>query len=348
MSMNIYTPDGWLDAPHIDEIASRNNISFIIIIGKRQIGKTYNVLKLMLDDHRDFIFMRRVRTELDMLKKNVNSPFEGIHGYEGRVFFESEGEYSAAIYRLDTTEEGDKKTRIATGLSLSTVGNIRGFHSNASDLVFDEFIPEEHLFKVRDEDSAFLNAHVTISGNRELEGKPPLKCWLLANSNNLDSKILDALKITKDVERMSLRGEESRILKERGIMILLPESNVIIDKRKQTALYRAIGGDSKFSRMAFENEFAYNDYTDVGARPLAEYNPLVSIGRITIHLHKNDKTLYVTDRVKHKARYEYTDSDTHVNMFNRKFSDIRAAYLKGRITFMDMRVKNYFLNIVDM
>lgn len=347
--MNIYTPDGWLDAPHIDEVATRNNISFIAIIGKRQIGKTYNVLKLMLDDNRDFIFMRRVRTELDMLKKNVNSPFEGIHGYEGRVLFESEGDYSAGIYRYDRQEDGtDIKTRIATGLSLSTVGNIRGFHSDATDLVLDEFIPEEHLFKVRDEDSAFLNAYVTISGNRELEGKPPLKVWLLANSNNLNSKILEALHLTKDVERMSLRGEEVRILKERGIMIILPESKTITEKRKQTALYRAVGGDSKFSRMAFENEFAYNDYTDVSPRPLAEYNPLVSIGRITIHLHKNDKTLYITDRVKHKARYEYTDSDTHVNMFNRKFADIRAAYLRGRITFMDMRVKNYFLDIVDM
>lgn len=347
--MNIYTNDGWLDAPHVDEVATRNNISFIIIIGKRQIGKTYGVLKLMLDTGRDFIFMRRVRTELDMLKKNVNSPFEGIHGYEGRVLFESEGDYSAGIYRYDNAEDGtDVKTRIATGLALSTVGNIRGFHSSATDLVLDEFIPEEHLFKVRDEDSAFLNAYVTIAGNRELEGKPPLKCWLLANSNNLNSKILDALKITKDVERMSLRGEETKILKDRGIMILLPESKVVTSKRKQTALYKAIGGDSKFSRMAFENEFAYNDYTDVSTRPLAEYNPLVSIGRITIHLHKNDKTLYITDRVKQKARYEFTDSETHVNMFNRKFSDIRAAYLKGRLTFQDMRVKNYFLDIVDM
>ena len=346
--MNIYTPEGWLDARHIDEIATRNNISFIVVIGKRQIGKTYNVLKLLLDEERDFIYMRRVTTELDMLKKNVNSPFDAIHGYENRIRFEPEGKYTASIVRLDQSEEGDIKKRIGLAAALATIGNIRGFHSTATDLVIDEFIPEEHLFKVREEDSVFLNAHVTISGNRELEGKPPLRTWLLANSNNLNSKILDALKITRDVERMSLRGEETKILKERGIMILLPESTVIIDKRKKTALYKAIGGDSKFSRMAYNNEFAYNDYTDVSPRPLAEYNPLVSIGRITIHLHKNDKTLYVTDRVKQKARYDYTDSDTHVNMFNRKFGDIRAAYLKGRITFMDMRVKNYFLDIVDM
>lgn len=346
--MRLYLDNGYLDARHIDEIATRNGIAFIVIIGKRQVGKTYNVIKLMLDDKRNFIFMRRVRAELDMLKKNANSPFEGIHGYEGRILFESEGDYSAGIYRYDSNEDGtDLKTRIGIGVALSTVGKIRGTHFNESDLVFDEFIPEEHVFKIRDEGAAFLNAHVTISGNRELEGKPPLKCWLLANSNDLNNPILDALKITEIVERMSIRGEECRMIKERRLLIILPNSDKIIEKRKQTALYQLIGGDSKFSRMAYENEFAYNDYTDVKIKPIIEYNPLITIGNITINLHKWDKTIYITPRIKHKAKYELTDSDSHKNKFNRNFPEIRAAYQRGRVTFSDMATKNYFLNIID-
>lgn len=345
--MRLYLTNGYLDAKHIDDVATRNGIAFIVIIGKRQVGKTYNVLKLMLDEGRDFIFMRRVRTELDMLKKNANSPFEGIKGYEGRVLFESEGEYSAGIYRYDSQESGDDiKTRIGVGVALSTVGKIRGTHFSATDLVFDEFIPEEHVFKIKDEGAAFLNAHVTISGNRELEGKPPLKSWLLANSNDLNNPILDALKITEIVERMSLRGEECRMIKERRLLIILPNSEQIIEKRKKTALYQLIGGDSKFSRMAYENEFAYNDYTDVRSKPIVEYNPLVTIGAITISLHKWDKTIYITPKIKHKAKYELTDSDTHKNKFNRDFAEVRAAYLRGRVTFQDMATKNYFLNII--
>lgn len=350
--MNIYTSEGWLDTKHIDEVADRNNINFIVIVGKRQVGKTYGVLKLMLDDDRRFILMRRVRPELDMLCKDVNSPFEKIP-CDGLVKMRKESEYTAAIEKIvesfnDDDEAHEEKIRIGTGMTLTGAGNIRGFNGDIfSDLILDEFIPEEQVYKVRNEGDAFLNAYVTISGNRELEGRKPLKVWLLSNSNNLNSRILEALHITDVVEKMSLRGEESRILKNRGIMVLLPESKAVTEKRKKTALYKAIGGDSKFSKMAFENEFAYNDYTDVMIKPLQEYNPIITIGRITIHLHKNEKTLYVTDKVKYKPRHQFTDSDTHINTFNRKFPEVKAAYLRGKVYFQDMRIKNYFLDIID-
>ena len=69
--MKLYTREGWLDAKHVEEVANKNDINFIVIIGKRQIGKTYNVLSLMLDENKNFIFMRRVKPELEMLEKGV-------------------------------------------------------------------------------------------------------------------------------------------------------------------------------------------------------------------------------------------------------------------------------------
>ena len=53
--MKLYLDGGWLDVPHVAEVADRNNVSFIAIIGKRQIGKTYGVLKYMLDYDKRFI-----------------------------------------------------------------------------------------------------------------------------------------------------------------------------------------------------------------------------------------------------------------------------------------------------
>lgn len=353
--MNIYTPAGWLDAPHIEEVADRNNISFIVIIGKRQIGKTYNVLKLMLDENKTFILLRGVKTEMDMLKRNVNSPFEKLKGYEKQIEFVSETEYTATITKTttETNDDGEiveNKQTIGMLSALSCIGRIRGFNGDPyTDVVYDEFIPESHLLKVRHGDDAFNNMYTTVAGNRELEGKKPLRVWLLANSNNLDNDILKALNITDIVERMSLRGEESRIIKDRGIMILLPDSRVIIEKRKQTALYRAIGGDSKFARMAYGNEFAYNDYSDVYNCPLQEYKPLIVItGAFTIYLHKSDKTLYVCQLLDKNARHTYTQSDYDKMRFIKDFPEIKAAYLHGRFTFSNMVCKNDFLNYIDL
>lgn len=347
--MNLYTEAGWLNAPHIEEVADRNNISFIVIIGKRQIGKTYNVLKLMLDSDKRFILLRSVLAEFDMLKKNVNSPFEKIKEYEKRVIFSAETQYTAGILRQDENEDGDiVNINIGMLSALSAIGRIRGFNGDMySDVVYDEFIPESHLLKVRGGGDAFLNMYTTVSGNRELEGRKPLRVWLLANSNNLDNDILDALNITDIVERMSLRGEEFRMLKDRGIMIILPDSTKVIEQRKKGALYRAVGGDSKFAKMAYGNEFSYNDYTDVGQPPIKEYNLLLTVGAISVFLHKSYRLLYITTKSKQAPRHIYGESDYGFRTFMKEYPEIKAMYMRGKILFQSMTVKNYFLNIVE-
>ena len=348
--MKIYDKAGWLDMKHIENVADRNNIAFIVIIGKRQVGKTYGTLKLMLDEYKRFILLRGMKTELEMLERNVNSPFEKIDGYKGQISFIKDSEYTARITKTVMGPENEELTEdIGMGAALSSIGRIRGFNGDIyTDVVFDEFIPESHLLKVRHGDDAFNNMYTTVAGNRELEGKPPLRVWLLANSNNLDSDILTALRITDVVERMSLRGEESRIIKDRGIMILLPDSSQIIEKRKDTALYKAIGGGSKFSRMAFDNEFSYNDYTDVGTCPLKEYKPIMRIDTCIVHLHKNNKTIYVTNLYAVKCRHAYNDNEHDRMKILRDFPELKAAYLKGRFIFESMAVKNRILNYMNI
>lgn len=357
--MRLYTKDGWLDTKHIEEVADKNDISFIVVIGKRQIGKTYNVLKLMIESEKQFVLLRGVMPELEMLKSNVNSPFEELTGgidqeEEGAIRFKSESEYTAGILRTHYITQDDElkraDDRIGMAAALSTIGRVRGlFGGKYTDVVFDEAIPESHLLKVRHGDDAFLNMYTTLNGNRELEGKRALRVWILANSNNLDSDILNALHITDIVERMTIKGEESRIIKERGIMIILPDSKQIIEKRKKGALYKAIGGNSKFSKMAYENEFAYNDYTDVGIKPLQEYNAFIGVkGLFTIYLHKSDKTLYIIKDSRRGCKYDYPATDYGKNKFVREWGDIRVAFMKGRITFQNMETKNLFLKFMDL
>ena len=219
--MRLYTKSGWLDAPHIEEIADRNNINFILIIGKRQIGKTYNVLKLMLDTDKRFILLRSVTSEVEMLKHNVASPFEKIKGYENRIFFESETQYTAKITRLDTEKikdgetgeevETDRNINIGLLASLSSIGRIRGFNGDIyTDVVYDEFIPESHLLKVRHGDDAFNNMYTTIDGNSfTLTSSATVSAYTKIDNGDvtftskIDSKdiyVLNAIKAKKLIE----------------------------------------------------------------------------------------------------------------------------------------------------
>ena len=348
--MKLYTNDGWLDIPHIAQICDRNNIRFVIIIGKRQVGKTYGVLSYLLDYKRPFIFLRTTKTEYDVITGGANSPFEKLPDYTGRITFKREGDYSAVINMSTPAPDGEEYIEeIGKAAALSTFARIRGINGDKyTDVLYDEFIAESHLLTFKQAGEAFLSMHDTVNGNREIEGRPSIRCWLLANSNNINNPILEALNISNTVERMSLRDIEYILDKKRGFLVLMPDSAKITAMRAKGALYRMIGTDSKYARMALGNEFSQNDFSDVRNMPLQEYNPLVTIGKITLHLHKNNKTVYVTSKVKAKARYTFTDSQSDINRFNRRFGDFRPCFLSGRMIFQEHRLKSYFMDILGL
>lgn len=345
--MRLYTNEGWLDIPHIYEVGVKNNINFYIIIGKRQVGKTYGTLKFMIENNNPFIFLRTNQRELDTVIGGFDSPFDKIEEYAGLIKFKKEGEYSSGIYLLDDT--GENATNIGKAAAITTFGHIRGINGDRfTDVVYDEFIPEEHMNRLKAAGSALLNLHDSVNGNRELEGRPCLRVWLLANSNDLCNSVLESLNLVKIIEKMTIRGEEYKIDKKRGYMVLLPDSSVIVSQRAKGGLYKMIGTDNDYARMSLGNEFSKNDFSDVKSMPLMEYNPFITVGRISIHMHKWNKTLYITDKVKAKARHTYTETDSDIRRLNRQFPDLRPCYMSGRAIFQDMNVKSYFIKIIGL
>lgn len=348
--MRLYTEEGWLDIPHIAGICDRNNINFVVIIGKRQVGKTFGVLSYLLDYGKKFIFLRTTKTEYEVITGGANSPFEKLPAYAGRITFKREGEYSSLINMSCISPDGEEYiVEVGKAAALSTFGRIRGINGDPyTDILHDEFIPENHLLTFKGVGEAFLSMHDTVNGNRELEGRPCIRSWLLANSNNINNPIIDALGISKTIERMSLRDIEYIMDKDRGFLILMPDSSKIAAKRAGGGLYKMIGTDNKYAKMSLGNEFSQNDFTDVRSLPIQEYNPFVSIGKITLHLHKNNKTVYVTSRVKAKAKYEFTDSQSDINKFNRNFGDFRPCFMSGRMIFQEHRLKSYFTDLIGL
>lgn len=346
-----YLDNGYLDVPAIERYADKHKVNYIFIIGKRQVGKTYGVLKLMLDSEKKFVLMRRTSKELGLIARGYNSPFETIDGYEGRVALS--GASDDATMQITITDSGDPDNKhchsIGLAVALSTVASIRGFNGKPyTDLVYDECIPESHVYKIPHEDEAFNNAYMTINGNRELKGMPALRCWLLANSNRLDCAILKALNLTETVEKMSTRGDDFMLLKDRGIMIFMPESKELTEAHKNTALFRAIGGESDFTKMALGNEFSHNDFTDVGREDLKQYKLLCNLGDdvdgMALLKHKSKARLYVCETYYFGDDVPYYNGQTFGrNKFIKDFPNVRAYYLRGRIKFQNATIKYQFL-----
>lgn len=339
--MGLYLDNGFLNFDHIEKVADSNAINFIVIIGKRQVGKTYGTLDLMLRRGYYFALLRRTADEMKFITVDVNNPFERLP-YDIKI--ESESKYTAKITRYD----GDNDTRIGSVMALSTIAKIRGFDgSRYTDLVYDECIPETHVIRLRNEGDAFLNCYTTIAGNRELENKKPLRAWLLANSNDLGAPILSALDIAETVERMSYSGQETAVLRERGIMVILPKSENVTERRTRTALYRAVGTSSDFAKMSLNNEFSYNDTSDVCRVDLKQYKPLARVGDLfTIWEHKDGNTIYIAPPANAQFTNVYANDENGRRRFRNDWPDARALYLAGGVTFQTVGVKSLYIDFI--
>lgn len=347
--MNIYTPEGWLNFPKIDDYAEKNDISFIMIDGGRATGKTFGAVDLVLVDKPcKFIWMRRTLVQLELINKPELNPFKKNYK-EGHLPFEpcmqNISKYNAGIY---VGEQDDEGRLVPTGAplgytaALSTFSNIRGFDASDVDVgIFDEFIPERTERPLRDEFGAFCNAYETINRNRELEGKKPLRFYCLANSNDIGNPLYIGFGLVKTRLNMRKTGENVHIDKKRGIMLVALDDSPISREKEDTALYRATRGSS-FYDMSINNIFDGEKDIRSISRPLREYKPIVGVGELTVYKHKANKLpLYCTFH-RSGSPILYGSSDTELERFARKYAWLWLAYMESRIEFEEYAAELLF------
>lgn len=324
-SVTIYTKDGWLDIPAIRSLGCWLHI----IIGPRQVGKTYGVTKSFIERGKPFMFMRRTTDELKAICGDpALDPWIKLdkEGYHVRMV-PIPGAKTYAIGEADPNT-GKIVNRQGIGISLSTISAVRGFSGDQyEDLLFDEFIPEEYVVVRRAMGDAFVNAHKTIDGNRVLEGRPTITTWLLANSNTIESPILLALNLLDDLDDLIRTGQEWKVTKN-NVFLALPKSELITTQQAQTPLMRQIEGTKAFDMMV-KNEFAYNNLEKVKKHSLTGWQPYLNIGKLGIW--SSGTHFYVTT-TKGKA-VSYLDTEDEIKRCDREHPEIRLMYLNGYVTF---------------
>ena len=271
----IYTSEGWVNWDYILD----QQASFISVVGARGVGKTYGIFKKLTSEGKKFIYLRRLKSQLDQCGKIEGNPFKKINDDMTRDIkpFSSGG--------IITFREADKTGQIiAVGVALSVVANIRGIDFSDYDyIVFDEFIASAGERPIKNEFHAFLNFYETVNRNRELEGKQAVKCIMLGNANTLINPYFSAWHFMKTAVKMISGGQMVWRSGDNTRLNILLLQSPISKKKKDTALYQNATDD--FIEMALDNAFR-TDETKIKSEPLKEYIHLVSVGEIGIYKHK--------------------------------------------------------------
>lgn len=331
MKLEIYEPSGYLNIPGIMAL----RIPFTFIVGGRATGKTYGALQYVLKSGRKFMLMRRTQSQTDLINKPEMSPFKPVCEDTGmEVDCSPMTKYNAKFTIDDET--------IGYTCALSTISNMRGFDASDVDLlIYDEFIPERHERALKNEGAAFLNAYETINRNRELKGQRPLQALCLANAFDIANPIFMELGLVGIAEKMQQTGRETYINREKGIMIVMPKSKKIANKKSETALYKLTEG-SNYADMALSNKFSYNPIDNIKTQPLSEYRPVVAVGEITIYKHKSGRKYYVSEHKTGNPESYNTDEVDIKRFINAHGRRLYRAHMNGRVLFENMTCKSLF------
>lgn len=328
---------------------------FQVFIGGRGCGKTFGALSGALDLPDKFLFMRRTAQELDLMLDSEKygegaNPFKPINKLKGRdVGLSKIVKNMAGIYNREMVDGklAPVGAPIGYGVALSTISSIRGVDfSDCSDCIYDEFIPEKHVRRIKNEGGALLNAYETICRNRELSGEDPLRLWMLANSNDIYNDVFIELGIVSDIEKMVRQGKNNRYFKDRGLAVHLINNNEeFVEAKKETALYKLTAG-SRFSEMALDNKFAYNDFSLISHENLTGYRPLCHIGKAYIYAKKGDTLLYVTYAPAKCPSFDIETEQDRKSFYNEYGRRIHKLFIYSRIMFESYELKQTILDLI--
>lgn len=331
--MKLYTKTGWVNWDYICGL----DRAFIMVVGARGTGKTYGLLKKLIEEEQPFIYCRRLQSQLDISRSEAGNPFRKLNKDCG--FDVAPAKTGKMAEFRNSGGEGDI---VALGVALSTVATVRGFDFSGYDyIVFDEAIPMIGEKPIKNEFAAFLNFYETVNRNRELEGKKAVKCIMLGNANTLLNPYFTGWKFTKTALKMISSGQMVYNTPDNSRTMILLLNSPISKKKSKTKLYQ--NADNDFLSMALDNAFR-TDETRIGSRPLTEYNHLVSVGDVGIYRHKSKKEYYISGVVQSP---HYDDFGMGLKMFQSDFYLLKSLYITSKVFIfesyeLEILFRNYF------
>lgn len=281
--------------------------AFIIItFAGRATGKTYSGLKTVVEQGKKFCFIKRTLEDVKLLvagnRLNTDnskeerkffvdvSPFKPLNrdlNWNIRAFNIYPG--LGGFFKCDSSNNPVGEP-IGYIMALSGAGKFKGFDMSEVDvIIFDEFVPVTGTRPLKDEGKILLDLYATISRDREQRGKKPLQLWCFANADNIVCPVIDTFGLIDELADMARKDREFHYDPQRKILLhKLKTSDDFARVERNKAIYTAMAG-TKWAKMALENNFAFNDFSQVDRKRL--------------------KGMICEARVKYDNRYNYVYYD---------------------------------------
>ena len=333
----IYTASGWINWPWIIEQGS----AFNMVVGARGTGKTYGIMRYLIENHHPFLYMRRLKTQLDICGKVSGNPFRKLCIDMGIniIPFSTGG-------NIEFRKDDRSGEIVAVGVALSTIATIRGIDfSDYNFIVFDEAVPMAGEKPIKNEFESFLNFYETVNRNRELSGEKPVQAVLLGNANKLSNAYFTGWHFMKTALRMIKGKQMVYRTQDRSRMMILLLDSPISKRKRDTALYSSDNSSDSFIDMALDNSFR-TDETAIHSEPLTEYNHIVSIGEIGIYRHKAERRYYVSEKTNLPC---YDDFGIGLKMFRNDYMMLRINYMvRKNVIFENYECELLFREYFDL
>ena len=319
--MKVYDRNGWVNWEYFCSLRR----SFIMLVGARGVGKTYGLMKWLIENGKPFIYIRRLQAQLDMSGSESGNPFKKINSDLGIDIRPVKNKKM-----LEFRDRADNNKIIALGAALSTVATIRGFDFSGYDfMLFDECVPMASEKPIKAEFDAFLNFYETVNRNRELENNDPVKCIMLGNANQLLNPYFTGWHFTKTALKMISGHQMIYTTPDQTRTMVLLFDSPISRKKAKTALYK--NASAGFLSMALDNAFR-TDATNIRSEPLKEYNHIVSVGDIGIYKHKSERRYFISNVT---STPHYDDYGIKLRQFQNDYWLLRSLYLDNKIMYFE-------------
>lgn len=320
--MQLYDKNGYLDMRTIMELPT----PYIWIYGGRATGKTYGALKYLFETGTKFLLLRRTQTQVDTISIPDFAPYRKLDAAEGwQHNTRKVSKYLSGIY------EGENPLPCAYMAALSTIANIRGFAADDIEVIlYDEFIPERHEKRMSHEYEALQNAYETINRNRELEGRPPVKLIGLANTNDFANPVFMGFGLIREADKARKKGAEMWITKDKRHTLISTHKSPISAAKAETVQYQGVS--DAYSDMAIHGKFVRTSSSRIRSMPLAEYDPLVTVGEVTVYRHKSRREYYCTSHASGTCQY-FAPIEIDLQRFRAACGWLMRCYMQDLVIF---------------